>query len=492
MKIGLQSFLFYRGLISKFYLKMKFSNDTSAFFTGKEVLLLEDNLLLAKQISSFLEKSGADVTHCQSLEEARRTLPELSFDAALLDLNLPDGDSLELLREGIVPQNTSTVLMTGEGGIRSAVEAIQLGASDYLSKPFDLDELTHVFAQADNRRKNIRLSQHKREQEKKKSDDLFFEGAFAQDLEKLKKILEADRRLNANLPPLLIDGPTGSGKSTYARWIHAHGPRSENSFVEVNCSAIPENLIESELFGNEKGAFTDAQNARIGLFEAADQGTLFLDEIASLSLAAQAKVLLAIENGVIRRVGGTKEIKVNIRIIAAANQDLRQMIMSREFREDLFHRLDLLRINIPELKTRGTDILPLAQHFLSALSKKYRLPAPKISKSSESYILRHEWTGNTRELIHDLERALVMAEKGQDLELSNGPQSGLINTTLLDENDWLNPSFVFPEDGFDLEKEILRLIERAISQANGNISEAARLLGVPRDYIRYRLQKKGG
>ena len=470
---------------------MKFSNDTSAFFTGKEVLLLEDNLLLAKQISSFLEKSGADVTHCQSLEEARRTLPELSFDAALLDLNLPDGDSLELLREGIVPQNTSTVLMTGEGGIRSAVEAIQLGASDYLSKPFDLNELPYVFAQADNRRKNIRLSQHNREQQKKKTDDLFFEGAFAQDLEKLKKILEADRRLNANLPPLLIDGPTGSGKSTYARWIHAHGPRSENSFVEVNCSAIPENLIESELFGHEKGAFTDAKNARIGLFEAADQGTLFLDEIASLSLAAQAKVLLAIENGVIRRVGGTKEIKVNIRIIAASNQDLRQMIMSREFREDLFHRLDLLRINIPALETRGTDILPLAQHFLSALSKKYRLPIPTISKSSENYMLHNEWTGNTRELIHDLERALVMAEKGQDLELSNGPQSGLINTTLLDENDWLNPSFVFPEDGFDLEKEILRLIERAISQANGNISEAARLLGVPRDYIRYRLQKKG-
>ena len=469
---------------------MKFSNDTSTFFRGKEVLLLEDNLLLAKQISSFLEKSGADVTHCQSLEEARRALPELSFDAALFDLNLPDGDSLELLREGIVPQNTSTVLMTGEGGIRSAVEAIQLGASDYLSKPFDLDELPYVFAQADNRRKNIRLSQHNREQEKKKTNDLFFEGAFVQDLEKLKKILDADRRLDANLPPLLIDGPTGSGKSTYARWIHAHGPRSENSFVEVNCSAIPENLIESELFGHEKGAFTDAKNARIGLFEAADQGTLFLDEIASLSLAAQAKVLLAIENGVIRRVGGTKEIKVNIRIIAAANQDLRQMIMSREFREDLFHRLDLLRINIPELKTRGTDILPLAKHFLSALSKKYRLPTPTISKSSENYMLHNEWTGNTRELIHDLERALVMAEKGQDLELSNDLQSGLKNNTLLDENDWLNPSFVFPEDGFDLEKEMIRLIERAISQANGNISEAARFLGVPRDYIRYRLQKK--
>lgn len=471
---------------------MKFNNQAGETFKDKEILLLEDDTLISKRIASFLEKNGAEITHCQNLEEARRVLNELSFDAALFDLNLPDGDSLELLREGIVPQNTSTVLMTGEGGIRSAVEAIQLGASDYLSKPFDLDELAYIFARADNRRKNVRLKQHNREKEKKKTEDLFFKGEFALDLEKLKKILEADRRLDANLPPLLIEGPTGCGKSTYARWIHAHGPRSENSFVEVNCSAIPENLIESELFGHEKGAFTDAKNARIGLFEAADKGTLFLDEIASLSLAAQAKVLLAIENGVIRRVGGTKEIKVNIRIIAAANQDLRQMIQGREFREDLFHRLDLLRINIPELRTRGTDILPLANHFLTNLSKKYRLPVPKISKSSEAYIVRHNWPGNTRELIHDLERALVMSEKGKELQLSNDPHRSFKNNKILKENDWLNPSFVFPSDGFDLEKEMLRLIERAITQVNGNISEAARLLGVPRDYIRYRLQKKEG
>ena len=471
---------------------MKSSNQHSGIFKDKEILLLEDDLLLGKRIVAFLEKNGAEITHCQSLEEARRALTDLSFDAALFDLNLPDGDCLELLRDGIVPQNTSTVLMTGEGGIRSAVEAIQLGASDYLSKPFDLDELPYILARADNRKKNVRLNQHNREQEKKKTDDLFFKGCFAEDLEQLEKILRADRRLKANLPPLLLNGPTGSGKSTYARWIHTRGPRSENPFVEVNCSAIPENLIESELFGHEKGAFTDAKSARIGLFEAADEGTLFLDEIASLSLAAQAKVLLATENGIIRRVGGTKEIHVNIRIIAAANQDLRQMIQSREFREDLFHRLDLLRINIPELKTRGTDILLIAEHFLSVLSKKYRLPVPKISKSSEDFILSHDWPGNTRELIHDLERALVMSEKGKELELSNDPQRSFKNNEILTDNDWLNPSFIFPRDGFDLEKELLRLIERAISQANGNISEAARLLGVPRDYIRYRLQKKGG
>ncbi len=166
------------------------------------------------------------------------------------------------------------------------------------------------------------------------------------------------------------------------------------------------------------------------------------------------------------------------------------MILSREFREDLFHRLDLLRINIPKLKTRGDDILTLAEHFLSGLSKKYKLPIPTISKSSEAYMLNHEWPGNTRELIHHLERALVMNEKGKALELSNEPQSALKNDASNTQNDWLNPSFTFPEDGFDLEKEMLRLIERAIYQANGNISEAARLLGVPRDYIRYRLQKK--
>ena len=169
----------------------------------------------------------------------------------------------------------------------------------------------------------------------------------------LSKVTDVDQRLASDLPPILIDGPTGSGKSTYAKWIHDNGPRQDAPFVAINCSAIPDNLVESELFGHEKGAFTDAKNARIGLFEAADQGTLFLDEIASLSLAAQAKLLLAIENQIIRRVGGSKEIKIDVRIIGAANQDLREMMKEGSFRKDLFHRLDLLRINIPPLSSRG-------------------------------------------------------------------------------------------------------------------------------------------
>lgn len=380
--------------------------------------------------------------------------------------------------------------MTGEGGVRSAVEALQLGAADYLAKPFDLDELPLVFANADQRRKNARIRQHEKEQDKRKSQNLFFEGGFGADLTKLKKILEADRRLSINLPPLLIDGPTGSGKSTYARWVHENGPRSEFPFVELNCSAIPENLLESELFGHEKGAFTDAKNTRIGLFEAAHQGTLFLDEIASLSLSSQAKVLLAIENGIIRRVGGTKETKVDVRIIAAANQDLREMIKQGEFREDLFHRLDLLRISIPPLSSRGKGIVELAKHFLTGLCKKYKIPQPILSETSQAQLITHPWTGNARELIHELERSLVMNEKGQDLELAISGAMEPDRAKTQDSRDWLNTAFTFPDEGFDFEKEIMRLIEAAIEQADGNVSQAARLLGVPRDYIRYRLQKK--
>jgi DNA-binding NtrC family response regulator len=327
---------------------------------------------------------------------------------------------------------------------------------------------------------------------KEKSDSLFFEGSFAEDLGQLKKVLAADTRLQSNLPPLLIQGPTGTGKSTYAKWIHANGPRANQPFVALNCSAIAENLVESELFGHEKGAFTDAKEARIGLFEAADQGTLFLDEITSLSLPAQAKLLLSIETGKIRRVGSTKEITTDVRIIAAANQNLREMIGEGSFREDLFHRLDLLRITIPPLVSRSQDLVLFAKYQLALLAQKYRLPIPDLGKDSQNFILTHNWPGNVRELVHELERSLVLCEPNAPLQIISAPAHGVhAYNPVGKEDDWLNPGFSFPKEGFDLEKEMLRLIEQAISQVNGNISEAARLLGVPRDYIRYRLQKKG-
>ena len=461
-------------------------NESDSILRGKELLLLEDDILLNRRLVAKLESLEADVNACKTIKEAKNSLESLSFDFALLDLNLPDGESLDLLRESYIPSNTIVILMTGEGGISSAVEAIKLGASDYLSKPFDIDEIPLLFLKSDKARKNQRLIQHGTEQRKQKSSNLFFEGIFFEDFKQLTKITEVDHRLQVNLPPLLIDGPTGSGKSTYARWVHDHGPREAAPFIAINCSAIPSNLVESELFGHEKGAFTDANAARIGLFEAADNGTLFLDEIASLSLEAQAKLLLAIENGLIRRVGSSNEIEVNVRIIAAANQELSNLIEQGAFREDLFQRLDLLRIKIPPLASRGKDIFELANHLLISLAQKYTLPLPKIDPSSKAALLQYTWPGNTRELLHELERAIVMHERNELLTFNFNRNEA----TSLNSKDWLNPSFHFPEEGFELEKEMLRLINMAIRQSNGNISEAARMLGVPRDYIRYRLKKQ--
>jgi DNA-binding NtrC family response regulator len=363
---------------------------------------------------------------------------------------------------------------------------MRLGATDYLSKPFDIEEIPLLFLKSEKQRKNQRLIQHSLEKRREKTANLYFEGSFADDLFQLSKVTEVDQRLSNDLPPILIDGPTGSGKSTYAKWIHDNGPRQDAPFVAINCSAIPDNLVESELFGHEKGAFTDAKNARIGLFEAADHGTLFLDEIASLSREAQAKLLLALENKIIRRVGGTKEIKVDVRIIGAANQDLRKMIAEGSFREDLFHRLDLLRINIPPLANRGKDIVGLAEHLLVFLANKYKLPLPLICAESKKLLVANPWTGNIRELIHELERSVILTEPGDALEIRTNQSVHAISNT----DDWLNENFSFPESGFDLEKEIIRLIQMAIAQTDGNISEASRLLGVPRDYIRYRLKKK--
>ena len=455
---------------------------------GKEVLLLEDDLLLGKRIEAFLSGLAMEVTRVGTCAEAQTALKEIFFDFALFDLNLPDGDSLSLLRAGYIPDNTLCILMTGEGGVKSAVESIRLGAADYLSKPFDIEELPLVFNQAQANLKNKRLVEHVTKDSKDRAEHLFFEGSFSQDLEQLEKILSADNRLQKSLPPLLIDGPTGAGKSTYARWVHANGPRSDAPFVALNCSAIAENLVESELFGHEKGAFTDAKDSRIGLFEAADGGTLFLDEVASLSLAAQAKLLLAIENQKIRRVGGNKDIAIDARIIAAANFDLRKMIAEGKFREDLFHRLDLLRISIPPLSQRSRDLPKLADHFLVTLSQKYHLKKPELDSESIKYLQRHSWPGNNRELLHELERAMVLHEPGTKLSLSSAQSTSYSPKDPTSKSDWLNESFCFPDEGFDLEKEILRLIQLGIDQSNGNVSAAARLLGVPRDYLRYRLK----
>jgi DNA-binding NtrC family response regulator len=371
--------------------------------------------------------------------------------------------------------------------VNGAIEAIKLGALDYLGKPFDLAELPLLIARARKSKHAERIEEFKRADPEK---SLFFFGdALASMQEQLEKILGADRRLGEALPPVLIEGETGVGKTTIARWIHQSGPRAAAPLVEVNCSALPETLAESELFGHERGAFTDARTARIGLFEAADGGTLFLDEIPSLSAALQSKVLTAIEDRKIRRVGGNKPIAVDARIIAATNRHLPTLITEGKFREDLYHRLDLFHIAIPPLRERGNDLIRLADILLENLTRRHRLDK-KISAAGKKNLSQYPWPGNVRELAHELERAVVF-EEGNELNFES-----LSRRTVTRQaggpaaNEWFNEQYIFPPDGFSLETAIMRLIQHALKQSKENVSAAARLLGVSRDYLRYRLSGK--
>lgn len=470
----------------------------NSILSGRDILILEDEVLLRKRLSAFLETEGADIMAVGTLEEAKRCAKELFFDFALIDIHLPDGLGLSLLKENCFSENTQVVIMTAEGGVDSAVEAMKLGAVDYLSKPFDPNELPIVFLRCQQKQLTQRREEHTQQASLTDKGSLFFGKTLDSIKTQLDRILETDRRLSERLPPVLLEGETGTGKTTLARWLHQQGPRAKKPLVEVNCSTLPETLAESELFGHEKGAFTDARKARVGLFEAASGGTLFLDEIPSLSLPIQAKVLTAIEDGKVRRVGSNKEIAVDVRIIAATNLDLKEQVSHNHFREDLFHRLNLLNISIPALRERRSDLVPLAEYLLEKLKKRYKLPEATLSETGKKRMLHHGWPGNIRELSHQIERSLVMGG-GADIDFENLPGSSPIHSetersdfehSANRENDWLNSDWQFPSEGFQLEDAINRIIHRALQQTDNNVSAAARLLGVTRDYIRYRLKQE--
>lgn len=454
--------------------------------SGSNLLLLEDEPMLRRRMAAHLEKLGMEVTTAATLAEARQALSNLGFDFALLDVNLPDGRSLALLDEKVVPASVVTVVMTAEGGVAGAVEAMRRGAADYLVKPFDLDELAVRLARARRDRGAKRGQQHRDEQQTAAEKEFFFGAALADVRTQLDKILAADRRVQGGLPPVLIEGETGTGKTTLARWLHERGPRRAGPLIELNCSALSETLAESELFGHEQGAFTDAKEARIGLLEAAEGGTLFLDELPSLSPAVQAKLLKAIEDRAIRRVGGNRSLNVDARIIAATNADLRALVAAGRFREDLLHRLDLFRIRIPPLRERGADIVPLAEALAARIAKNYGLAARPIPPVGRERLRAHRWPGNVRELAHEIERSLVFEDDQlafSALAVARGAGAGAASAS------WVDPQFTLPESGFLLEQAIDALIRRALDQSGGNVSAAARRLGVSRDYIRYRLKE---
>ena len=449
---------------------------------GLNVLLLEDDTLLRRRLTGFLESEKAEVTPVNTLAAARRALEDLPFEAALIDVNLPDGRGTDLLRDKVFAPTTTVIVMTAEGGVAGAIEALRAGAADYLVKPFDPEDFAVRFAQARRQRQERRAHEHRREQE----SELVFGPSLAAVKEQLLRITTADRRLGENLPPVLIEGETGTGKTAFARWIHRNGPRADEALVELNCSALPESLAEAELFGHERGAFTDAKAGRIGLMEAADGGTLFLDELPSLAPGLQAKLLTAIEDRKLRRVGASRSVPVDVRIIAATNADLATLAEAGRFRADLMHRLDLFRVRLPPLRERGEDIVTLAEELLTRVCRRYGQKKPSLPAAGRRRLLAHRWPGNVRELAHEIERAVVLGgEQALNFEqLAATPVSGDVGR----DGGILRPDFMFPETGFSLDAAIDEMVLRALRQANDNVSAAARLLGVSRDVVRYRLK----
>ena len=459
--------------------------------SGRDVLVVDDEPLLRRRLKRFLEGGGANVVTASTFEEGRNALVSMPFDYAMFDVHLPDGLGVDLLdaAKGVI-----CVMMTADGGWEIAVEAMKRGAADYMTKPFELEEVPLILGRCANAGRSRRSREHRMEMEAGGGDgeELFFGESLSGLKKSLERILESDRRLTQKLPPILLEGETGTGKSTFAKWLHAKGMRKDRELVVVNCAALPENLAESELFGHEKGAFTDAKEKRIGLFEAADGGTLFLDEIASLSSPLQAKVLLAIEEGKIRRIGGTREISVDPRVIAASNRDLRQLTQEGQFREDLYHRLNLLHVRIPPLRDRKADLLPLVENLGTRLAGRYGIDSFGLSAKGERQLRAHDWPGNVRELAHEVERTIILGDPKRAEFPSLSSTAADVNEMgpEADRSDWLNPRWDFPDDGIELEDAIDRLIKRAIEKAGGNVSSAARLLGVNRDYIRYRKKKR--
>lgn len=464
----------------------------TADLKGMSILIVEDEPLLRRQLAAEVERLGADATLAGSLDAAKRAMEGVDFDFLLLDVHLPDGRATDWLKEGKLPRNTGMIIMTAHGEVNGAVEAMRLGALDYLVKPFEPVQVALVLARARQQRQTARLDEHRRTDGSEASNHFYFGKSLMSVERQLEKIVQADQRIQEHLPPVLIQGETGTGKTTIARWLHHRGPRSGAPLVEVNCSALPDSLAESELFGHERGAFTDARTARMGLFEAANGGTLFLDELPSLSPLLQAKVLKALEDHRIRRLGGNREIAVDVRVIAAAPTDLSQLVANGQFRQDLYHRLDLYRIQLLPLRQRREDLPMLAELLLQQIARRHRIPLKRLSSAGLARLLANPWPGNVRELAHELERAVVFEDGSElNLELLIG-QSPNSAASTPDPQDWFNSTFVYPAEGFSLEAAINRMIQHALKQTDQNVSAAARVLGVSRDYVRYRLSNPKG
>ena len=449
------------------------------------LLVVEDEALFARAVMKRLQKAGYQCEQAETIADGRALMHQFMPDMVLLDMRLPDGNGLDLLAE-LVAKGVAVIVMTAYGEISDAVHAIKQGAVDYLKKPVDLEELLLVIQKAESAIRLKTQLDHSRQRNSHAAEGVTLLGespAIQSVRAQIERIAQLVGITDAIPPTVLINGETGTGKDVAARLLHISCANSDRPFIHVDCASLPAELIESELFGHEKGAYTSAQGSRCGLIEAAEDGTLFLDEIGELPLPLQGKLLNVLERRVVRRLGSTRERQVPARFVAATNRDLHQMTLEGRFRSDLYYRLNVLNIVIPPLRERGDDILLLASNFAEQTERRYGLQSRPFTEDALAMLKSYIWPGNVRELRHQISRAVL---------LSRGDRISVDDLALPVRDQPAGSTF-----GTDathivtLEAAEKILIENALKQNGNNVSRAARHLGITRMAMRYRMEKHG-
>ena len=459
------------------------------------ILVIEDEAVLAKNILLYLQRLGYEVEHAATGEEGLERMGTFRPEVVVLDFQLPDINGLEVMQRIRREDNRSKVIIiTGHGSEQVAVDAMKAGAYDYLSKPIVLETLRLVVDKAVS---EVRLTDeltYYRTREARESglDRLIGNSAAMTALKRLiRQVIESDYIVSdGHLPAVLISGATGTGKQLIARAVHFEGPRREAPFVELNCAAIPAHLLEAELFGYERGAFTDAKERKPGLIETAGQGTLFLDEISDLDLALQSKLLKLLEDRTMRRLGSVREQKTSTRFIATTNRNLEQLAREGKFRADLYFRLRIIQLEAPALAGRADDIALLAHHFLALHGLRYGKPQLRLAPQALGALQMHSWPGNVRELRNIVEQAVVLAQGDTiDADALAALASSAPAQTAKGTSD--EPPGLLSPAGISLGQVERDLLLQALSQTGWNVTRAAKLLGITRDTLRYRMEKFG-
>ena len=453
--------------------------------SNPKILIIDDEKLLRWSLNQNLSKEGYSIIEAETGTDGLKKYGEESPDITLLDIHLPDISGINVLEQIRARNPMATIIMiTAYGDIQTAVKTIKLGAYDFVEKPFNMEKLNILLKKA---AETVSLRNEVRQFKDNLTSKFGFDSIIGQSEEMIKVFDFIKKISKSDSTTVLLQGESGTGKDLVAKVIHYQSTRTDRPFMEINCTALPETLIESELFGYEKGAFTDAKTMKKGLFELAHEGTIFLDEIGDMKLSTQAKLLKVLENKAFKRIGGLKDIEVNIRIIAASNKNLEKEVRKGDFREDLYYRLKVIPLFLPALRDKSSDIPLLSKFFIDEFNMEFKKSVKGLSKETEMCFMQYHWPGNVRELKNVIERAMIL--ESEEYILNDHLPGELTCPSRMTEENAKDMSINIPPGGLDIEEVEKQLIKQALEITKGNQTRAAKMLNLTRDALRYRMQK---